>query len=43
LRLFSPPLELPSFEYGMYWHPRLGQDLAQNWLREFVARVSKAC
>lgn len=43
LRLLPPPIELPSFEYGMYWHPRLDQDPAQRWLREFAARVSKAC
>jgi DNA-binding transcriptional LysR family regulator len=43
LRLVPPPLELPTFEYGMYWHRRLDQDPAQRWLREFVARVSRAC
>lgn len=43
LRVLPAPLELPTFEYGMYWHPRLDQDPAQRWLREFVARVSKAC
>ncbi len=43
LRLFPPPLELPKFDYHMYWHPRLEHDPAQRWLREFVARVSKAC
>ncbi|HEU4577088.1 MAG TPA: LysR family transcriptional regulator [Polyangiaceae bacterium] len=43
LRILPAPLELPAFEYGMYWHPRLDQDPAQRWLRDFVARVSKAC
>lgn len=43
VRLFPPPLELSTFEYGMYWHPRLDQDPAQRWLREVVARVTRAC
>ncbi|HVZ31217.1 MAG TPA: LysR family transcriptional regulator [Polyangiaceae bacterium] len=43
LRLLAPPLELPRFEYRMFWHSRLDQDPAQRWLREFVAGVSKAC
>lgn len=43
LRLWPPPLELPTFEYGMYWHPRLEHDPAQRWLREFTAGVVKAC
>lgn len=43
LRLLPPPLELPTFEYGMYWHPRLEHDPAQRWLRELSARVIKAC
>lgn len=41
LELFSPPLELPEFEYCMAWHPRLDEDPAQRWLREFVAGVTK--
>jgi DNA-binding transcriptional LysR family regulator len=43
LRLLAPPLELPTFQYRMFWHPRLDQDPAQRWLREFVAGVSKGC
>jgi LysR family transcriptional regulator, transcriptional activator of nodD3 and syrA len=42
LRLMPPPLELPKFEYCMFWHPRLDQDPAQRWLREFVTAVSKS-
>jgi DNA-binding transcriptional LysR family regulator len=42
LRLLPPPLELPEFEYFMFWHPRLDRDPAQRWLREFVASVSRA-
>jgi DNA-binding transcriptional LysR family regulator len=43
LRLLPPPLELPRFEHCMFWHPRLDHDPAQRWLRDFVARVVKAC
>lgn len=43
LRLITPPLELPRFEYHMFWHPRLDHDPAQRWLRGFVAAVSRAC
>lgn len=43
LRLLRPPLELPRFDYRMFWHPRLDHDPAQRWLRTFVASVSKAC
>jgi LysR family transcriptional regulator, transcriptional activator of nodD3 and syrA len=43
LRLFPAPLELAPFEHCMFWHPRLEQDPAQRWLREFVAGVSRAC
>ncbi|HET9953786.1 MAG TPA: LysR family transcriptional regulator [Polyangiaceae bacterium] len=43
LRLLPPPLELPRFDYRMYWHPRLDHDPAQRWLRDFIARVSRAC
>jgi DNA-binding transcriptional LysR family regulator len=42
LRLVAPPFDLPPFEYYMFWHPRLDQDPAQRWLREFVAGVTKA-
>jgi DNA-binding transcriptional LysR family regulator len=42
LRLMPPPLELPRFEYCMFWHPRLDHDPAQRWLREVVAGVSQA-
>jgi DNA-binding transcriptional LysR family regulator len=42
LRLLPPPLELPSFEYCMFWDPRLEHDPAQRWLRETVGSAMKA-
>lgn len=42
LRVMPPPFELPHFEYGLFWHPRLDHDPAQRWLRSFVAAASKA-
>lgn len=41
LEVFPPPLDLPRFEYCMAWHPRLDEDPAQRWLREFVAGVTR--
>jgi DNA-binding transcriptional LysR family regulator len=42
LRLFPPPIKLPRFDYGMFWHPRLDSDPAQRWLRAMVGGVSRA-
>lgn len=42
LRLLPPPIELPRFEYFMFWHARLDHDPAQRWLRQSVSRVSTA-
>jgi DNA-binding transcriptional LysR family regulator len=41
LRVLPVPLELPKFQYCMFWHPRVDHDPAQRWLRQFVAGVSK--
>lgn len=43
LRLVRPPLRLPEFEFGMFWHPRFDRDPAHQWFRSFVAAVSRAC
>jgi DNA-binding transcriptional LysR family regulator len=43
LRLLRPPLALPNFGFSMFWHPRNEHDPAHRWLREFVARVARAC
>ncbi|MFL5306138.1 MAG: LysR family transcriptional regulator [Polyangia bacterium] len=42
LRLLPPPFRLPTFEYAMFWHPRIDHDPAQSWLRSLVARVCAA-
>jgi LysR family transcriptional regulator, transcriptional activator of nodD3 and syrA len=42
LRLMPTPIELPRFEYCMFWHPRLEHDPAQRWLRELVSGVGRA-
>lgn len=42
LRLLPPPLPLPTFDYAMFWHPRLDHDPAQIWFRGLVARVARA-
>jgi len=43
LRLLRPPLDLPKFSFGMFWHTRYEHDPAHRWLREFVGRVSRSC
>jgi DNA-binding transcriptional LysR family regulator len=43
LRLLPAPLELPTFEYCMFWHPRSEHDAAQRWLRGVVMEVSRRC
>jgi DNA-binding transcriptional LysR family regulator len=41
LRLLPPPLELPTFEHRIIWHPRLEQDAAHTWLRGFVTDAGR--
>ena len=36
LRAFEPPLEVPGFEMGMFWHERRHRDPGHRWLREQV-------
>jgi DNA-binding transcriptional LysR family regulator len=43
VRLVPPPIALPAFDFGMYWHPRNDHDPAQRWVRDLVASVSKRC
>lgn len=43
LRLLPLPLDVPAFEYRLFWHPRVDRDPAQRWLRELVAKVARAC
>jgi DNA-binding transcriptional LysR family regulator len=42
LRLLPTPLALPGFGLSLMWHPRLDHDPAHAWLRELIARVSRA-
>ena len=39
LRQHDPPLDLPSFRWGVAWHERVDQDPASLWLREEVLRA----
>jgi DNA-binding transcriptional LysR family regulator len=36
LQIFEPPLDVPGFEMGMFWHERRHRDPAHRWLREQV-------
>lgn len=35
-RVAAAPAELPSFPYGIAWHPRVDTDPAHRWLRQVV-------
>jgi DNA-binding transcriptional LysR family regulator len=39
LRLFDPPLELPTSHVGQVWHARTDTDPAHVWFRDVVRRV----
>ena len=36
LRTFEPPLQVPGFEMGMFWHERRHRDPGHRWLREQI-------
>ena len=42
VRIFTPPLEIPTFEIGQYWHKRFHQDPGNRWLRRLFARYHAA-
>ncbi|PWF24027.1 LysR family transcriptional regulator [Corticimicrobacter populi] len=39
LRLFTPPIELPEFQYQQAWHERRSGDVVHRWVREVVLGV----
>jgi DNA-binding transcriptional LysR family regulator len=41
VELLEPPLDLPTIEICMAWHPTFASDPAQIWLRNLVARVCR--
>jgi len=38
VRIFKPPVEIPTFEVGQFWHKRFHQDAGNRWLRRLFAR-----
>ncbi|HEY3496135.1 MAG TPA: LysR family transcriptional regulator [Polyangiaceae bacterium] len=40
LRVFDPPLKLPTYPEELYWHERYDSDPAHRWLRELLVRVT---
>ena len=36
IRVFAPPLKLPSFEIKQYWHERYHADAANRWMRTVI-------
>ncbi|MCK0714058.1 LysR family transcriptional regulator [Chromohalobacter sarecensis] len=41
LDLFTPPMEMDSFELYALWHPRMRDDPAHRWFRDLVVEVSE--
>jgi len=41
VRLFDPPVPLPSFAVKQHWHERFHADLANAWLRKTLAEVMR--
>lgn len=39
LRLFAPPIALPTYPEEMYWHQRFDHDPAHRWLRERLREI----
>jgi DNA-binding transcriptional LysR family regulator len=42
VRTFQPPLHIPTFEVGQFWHKRFHQDPGNRWLRRLFARYHAA-
>ncbi|MFF9206589.1 LysR family transcriptional regulator [Streptomyces sp. NPDC014986] len=40
-RVAAAPAELPSFPYGIAWHPRVDSDPAHRWLRQVVREITE--
>lgn len=41
LRLVECPIELPSFDMQMAWHPRMHADAGHRWLRERLVTLTR--
>jgi len=40
--LFDIPLELPTFDVGMLWHPRTAGSPSHEWLRKLVLECAQS-
>ena len=41
MRLFDPPIKLPTFSIETVWHERNHNDPAHAWLRGVIAGVAR--
>jgi len=41
LRVFEPPIALPTYPEEAYWHERFEADPAHRWLRELIGRIAR--
>ena len=39
IRIFSPPVQIPSFSVKQHWHERFHADPANKWLRQLMAQL----
>lgn len=40
VEMIEPPIQLPSFELGLYWHARNENDLAHRYLRQTLTEIA---
>lgn len=39
VRIFRPPVEIPSFNFKLVWHQRRDGDAAHRWMRQLIMRT----
>ena len=39
VKVYPPPIRVPSFDVSLYWHPRVENDAANRWLREALLEL----
>jgi DNA-binding transcriptional LysR family regulator len=42
LRVWDPPLALPTYTVNLLWHPRLDAEPANQWLRDAFVRAASS-
>ena len=42
VKMFAPPIQLPTYAVKLHWHARFHEDQGNIWLRKVIARVLSA-